>query len=337
MPHLSAFTPCGMLAMSSKPTHAERFYRAMVANVTGSDGRAAYSVAEGSRMDGFFYAAAMAMARTRYLLEHAGHELKPTHVTENIEKREDEYGAVPADGDMLSTRRAVLAARRLLPTGAAQTNIENALATLLPDDFLAYVPTPAGDEMVSPAAIGDQPMNLQRADIPNTLFRLVDAVSGNMPAAYTVRIDALDPATSTVTESGSTVTSLRVAPGDKMVVSANAPDMAEVVTITSTGISAGPPAYRTITATFTKPHVANDACVVGDYPYWHSTKRLSLVILTLAAAQDAEKRRKVDEQMARQTRGVSRWQIAGGVSGSAGPWKVGAALLGVTPLGTVTF
>lgn len=323
--------------MSSKPSHAERFYRALVATVTGDDGRTAYSMAEGSRMDGFFYASAMAMARTRYLLEHAGHEIKPTHVTENIAKREDEYGAVPADGDTLAARRAVLAARRLLPNGAAQTNIENALAELLPDDFLAYIPTPAGTEVVSPTAIAGQPMNLQRGEIPNVLFRLVDYVSGAMPGSYTARIDALDPATSTVTESSSTVTSLRVNVGDKMVVSANAPDMAEVVTITATGINAGPPAYRTITATFTKPHATDAVCVVGDWPYWHSTKRLSLVVLTIAAAMDGEKRRKVNDQMQRQARGVSRWQVAGGVAGSAGPWKVGAALLGVTTIGTVTF
>lgn len=337
MPLLSAFTPCGMLAMSSKPTHAERFYRAMVGTLTAPDGRASMSVAEGSRMDAFCYASAMAMARTRYLLEHAGHEIQATHVTENLAKREDEYGSVPSDGDTVAARRAVLVARRLLPSGAAQTNVENALSELLGTDFLAYVPTPLGSEVVSPATIAAAPMNLQRAEIPNTLLRLVDAISGNMPASYTIRVDALDPATSTTTESGSTVTSLRVSVGDKVVVSANTPNMAEVVTITAVGISAGPPAYRTITATFTKPHVADAVCVVGDWPYWHSTKRLSLVVLTIAAAEDAEKRRKVNDQMQRQARGVSRWQIAGGVTGSAGPFKVGVGQLGVTPIGTVAF
>lgn len=323
--------------MSSKPSHGERFYRAMLDSMRGPEGKTAYGTAAESRMDGFCYASAMAMARTRYLLEHAGHEIQPTHVTENLEKREDEYGAVPADGDMVKDRRAVLAARRLLPTGAAQTSIENALSELLGDDFLAYIPTPTGSEVNSPTTIAASPMNLQRADLPNALFRLVDQVSGGMPAAYTIRIDALDPATSTTTESGSTVTSLRASVGDKMVMSANAPDMAEVVTITAVGISAGPPAYRTITATFTKPHAADAVCVVGDWPYWHSTKRLSLVVLSLAAAQNAEKRRKVDDQMARQTREVSRWQIAGGAAGSAGPWKVGVGMLGVTPIGSITF
>ena len=337
MPLLSAFSPCGMLAMSSKPTHAERFYRAMVESTRGPDGKTVYDFSEGSRMDGFCYASAMAMARARYLLEHAGHEIQTTHVTECLAKREDEYGVVPTDGDLVSERRAVLTARRLLPSGAAQTNVENALAALLPDDFLAYLPTPLDTEVVSPTTINASPMNLQRADVPNQLFRLVDAVTGAMPASYTVRIDALDPATSTTTESGYTVTSLRPAVGDKIVVSANAVDMAERVTITAVGILAGSPAYRTITATFTKPHVADAVCVVGDWPYWHSTKRLSLVVLTIAAAEDAEKRRKVNDQMQRQARGVSRWQIAGGLAGSAGPFKVGVGQLGVTPLGTVAF
>lgn len=334
MPLLSAFTPCGMLAMSSKPSHAERFYDAMVATMTGRDGAAAQSVAAGSRMDGFIYAAAMAMARARYALEHAGHEIQPTHVTENIAKREDEYDVPPADGDNLATRRAVLTSRRLLPLGCAQTNVENALSELLGDDFLAYLPTELGDEVNSPATIGTAPMNLQREEIPNVTLRLVDEVS--VLGSRTVRFDALDPATATTFESDSTVTTLRVRVGDKIVVSANAPDMAEVVTVAGTGITVGAVDYRSFTATFTKPHAADAVMVVGDWPYWHSTKRQALVVLDETAAQNGEKRRKVHELMARMAREVSRWQIAGASVGVAGPFKVGVGKLGVTPIGTVT-
>jgi len=335
MPLLSAFAPLGMLAMSSAPSHAERFYDAMVADITNpADGKPAMAVTSGSRMDGFIYAAAMQMARARYALEHAGAEIRPTCVTESIAKREDEYGAAPTDGDNLKTRRAVLAARRLLPLGCAQTNVESALIELLGEDFLAYLPTPLEDKVNWPLAIADQPMNLQRADIPNVLLRTVDSVSGGVPGSLTIRYDALDPAT--------TVTSLRVGIGDKVVVDAGNPDFAEVVTVTDTDIVAGSPAYRTLTGVFTQPHPAGAVCVVGDWPYWHSTKRTSLVILAEAAAEDQETRRKVNDLMGRMAREVSRWAIAGGsgsygVGGSAGPFKIGVGKIGVTPLGTVDF
>jgi hypothetical protein len=111
--------------------------------------------------------------------------------------------------------------------------------------------------------------------------------------------------------------------------------MAEVVTVTSTGISLGTTDYRTLTATFTKPHPTGAVLLAGDWPYWHSTKRTALVVLSETAAEDPEARRKVNEQLARQAREVSRWQIAGGSSGGAGPFKVGVGKLGVTPIGTI--
>jgi hypothetical protein len=185
-------------------------------------------------------------------------------------------------------------------------------------------------------------MNLQRADIPNVLLRTVDSVSGGVPGSLTIRYDALDPATSTVVEDASTVTSLRATVGDDIVVDAGNPDLAEVVTVTATSIVAGSPAYRALTAVFTKPHAAGAVCVIGDWPYWHSTKRTSLVILAEAAAEDQETRRKVNDLMGRMAREVSRWAIAGGsgsygVGGSAGPFKIGVGKIGVTPLGTVSF
>jgi hypothetical protein len=330
-----------MLQMSSKPSHAERFYNAMADGLKGKDGKTAYSLAPGSRMDGFIYAAAMQFARGRYALEHAGHEMEPARVTENIATREEEYGAFPAADDNLATRRAVLMALRLLPLGCAQANMENALLSLLPDDFLAYLPTELGTEINAPVSIGDDPMNLQREDLPNVLLQTIDGATASFPASYTLRFDALDPETSTVVEGASTVTSLRLSVGDKVVVNADAPDMAEVVTVTAVGISAGPPAYRTFTATFTKPHPVGSALVVGDWPYWHSTKRFVLVILSMLAAVDAEKRRKVDALMGLMSREVTQWQIAGGTgsfgSGTAGPFLIGVSGIGTTPFGLVTF
>lgn len=322
-----------MLAMSSAPSHAERFYAAMVGSMTGADGQTAFAVTPGSHMEAWCYATAMGLARERYALEHAGHEIEPSCVTESIEKREGEYGAIPADGDNLATRRGVLVARKLLPSGCAQTNVDSALSELLGADFLAYIPTALGTEVNAPATIAAAPMNLQRADLPNVLLRTIDGLSGGVPGVLTVRFDALDTSTSTVVESATTVTSLRAAVGDKIVVGANAPDTAEVVTVSAVGISSG---YRTFTATFTKAHEPGSVCVIGDWPYWHSTKRTSLVVLSETAAADAEQRRKVDDQLARMAREVSRWQIAGGSGGVAGPFKVGVGLIGITPIGTIT-
>jgi len=73
-----------------------------------------------------------------------------------------------------------------------------------------------------------------------------------------------------------------------------------------------------------------------EYPYWTSSKRHSLVVLTASAAADPEKRRKVHELMGRLARGVSTWDIAAeSAPGFAGPFRVGEGRLGMTPIGTV--
>ena len=58
MPRLSAFTPLGIFRLSAKPSEAQNIYNALVGSLGGN-----YNVEHGSRMDGFCYALALALAR----------------------------------------------------------------------------------------------------------------------------------------------------------------------------------------------------------------------------------------------------------------------------------
>ncbi len=59
---------------------------------------------------------------------------------------------------------------------------------------------------------------------------------------------------------------------------------------------------------FQRAHEAG-TIATRSYPLWSSHRRYSLVVVSLSAAQDAEKRRKVNDLMARASKGVSQWAI----------------------------
>lgn len=95
-------------------------------------------------------------------------------------------------------------------------------------------------------------------------------------------------------------------------------------------------------ATFTKAHDVGASVLAGNFPYWWSTQRHSFVVLTNAAAQDRDKRRRVDTFMRRIMRGVSTWGIVGGTptggtsGGTVGPTTVNGPM-GATPVGTFSY
>jgi len=335
----SAFAPFGMFAFSSKPTHAEAFYRSMVAavgNVPGSTvAKGTISTAPGTRMEAKIYADAMAFARARYLLEHAGAQRLPEQLTELLPTRETEYQIVPGFRDTVTERRRAVAARMMLPRGAAKTEVENALLTLLGPAFIAYRPTPASEATQWPVSLGDQPQNLQLPSVPRRLVRLLDPITIGLGSPQFVRYERVVPDTS----DSPPLHVLLV--GDTLVFDAGNLDMAETLTVTELGsvqLVPGGPTYATLEATFNNPHATGAVATTAPWPVWVSSKRNNLVVLTGPAAEDAETRRKTDEQLARQLRGVSTWYIAGESSPGSmttGPFQVGIGKLGITTIGLI--
>ena len=326
MPFLSAFTPLGLLTCSSTPSHAEKFYRAQVDLLGGQ-----YRLEEGDHMEATIYARAICLGVTKRLLQHAGDQVVPVKAAECLPYREEEYGSFPTTYDSLAERRARLALYRLLPKQSTTVNVTTALRAILGDAFVGIRPTPYVEAVVEPANCGDQPMNLQRAESDRKNIRILDNVS--ILGSQTVQYDSLNP--EDPRETGTVFPRTQLIVGDVLVVDPTQNLQIERVTVTAVGTYGS--IARTFTGVFTKAHDANVPATTMPFPYWRSTKRHSLIILTDAGALDAETRRKANEWCARLLRGVSTWSLAGETAaGVTGPWRVDEGIIGVTTIGEIT-
>lgn len=104
---------------------------------------------------------------------------------------------------------------------------------------------------------------------------------------------------------------------------------------TVSGSQIAPSGAPCFLATFTKPHDMGATIVTGPFPYWASTQRQLIVVVTAAAAANREVRRKIDTYLGRGARGVDTWAIVAGTPSSV----VGGTLGGVQvggPMGTQT-
>jgi hypothetical protein len=318
MPLLSRFTPLGMLSLSSAPSHAETIFDALVR----SQGDA---YAAGGPHEAKLYAQAMGLARGQYALERAGNQQFPKRATDLFDILEREHGLVPRADDSTAERTAELSARMLLPGGAAQSNVERTLSELLGEDFVAYRPTPTDEMVLYPDNIGDSPMNLQAPEVVRKRLVITDAISTGLGAPQQVQY------LETRTEAEDTA--LLAAEGDVLVVGPGTATE-ERVTVTAIATVDGD---HFLAATFEQPHPPETLAITAPYPMWMSTKRHSLIVLTAAAASDAEKRRKVHDLMRRIARGVSTWDIAGESDpGETGPFILDESLMDQTPFEAIT-
>ncbi len=200
---------------------------------------------------------------------------------------EQDYQIVPAADATLNDRRRELAARAKISKGNRQGAMEYALRLLLGADFIEYRTTPIQFATVSPylpESIGAYPppgtekktiritQRILERGIPVTVSFETIGLS-QLPAAGETY--SFDPDTRNASIEAVTVDS---------VVGAN------------------------LTATFAKAHEAG-AVATNSNPAWISSKRYVSVVTTLAAATNPETRRKINELMARVSRGVTQWEI----------------------------
>lgn len=330
MPKLSAFTPLGLLRLSSAPSEAEKIYRAKVAALGGQ-----LSVDDGSRMDAHLYAQSIGEAAARETLRQAWRECLPSGAFAMLPVREREYDVVSGPDDTIMDRRGVLAARRLLPVGCSQVNVENALRSALGDDFLVYRTTPESEAVDWPTAISATELNLQTPSVPRKIVRLWQPVApGSQQVIYVIVTQPASPAPAPSEE---------LLVGDTLLVQPENSMLSERVTVTDVQNVFGVRLF--FTATFAKAHDQYCYATTAPFPQWISTKRHALIVLTASAAADPEKRRKVNELMARMAREVSTWAITDGVlapgggpgpgSTTLGPFKVGEGKLGITTIGAI--
>ena len=323
MPLLSAFTPTGMLTLSSKPSHAEDIFNSLKNQYADSG----ISVEPGSREDCTLYAQGMGLARAQYCLEKAWNQLLPSKVTDLLDQREAEYGLIPGPFDSTDTRRRALVARKLLPAGATQNNIENALRALLGADFIAYRPTKTTEAVNTPTNATDQPINFQRSTAAPKVVTLGADISIGLGSPQAVGYTKAD----LPLHPGLSPSANYIQVGDKLVIEAGRFGLEEVVTVSACTSS-------TFTATFNKAHQAGAVCTTQPWPRWSSTKRYSLIVVSAAAAVDPVKRKAIDDLMGRMARNVSTWAIVASTGGgTTGPFTIGSSPLGATTLGSVAY
>jgi hypothetical protein len=325
VPKLSAFTKLGILRLQGRPSEAEKIYRSLVASL-GKPGQN-YTVERGSREDAWCYANAVAFAVGHLTLIHAGRQIQPSCVYEYLADREQEWGIVPPPDSSILDRRAVLAARELLPRGARREAVVAALTQLLLDDFVFYRTTKPSEIQTWPLAGGDQPMLLAQPGVPNKLYALLQPVSFNLGTPQPVLI-TIPPLVSPQPD---------LVAGDKLIVDPGNFARAEVVTVESVDST-----NTSFVGTFNNPHDPGAVLSTAAWPAWVSTQRENLIVVSASAAVDPVKRQQIGALLERILRGVSTWQIAAVTSGSslggtAGPFKIGVSPLGATPLGMISF
>ncbi len=190
MPQLSAFTPCGALALSSAPSYVEKFYRqlALLLSANAYTNDQAFDLTPGGYLEAWVYATARGLARHVLMLERAGNQVDPSKCLELLPLLEMDYQLVPGPKDSWLTRQQALAAAMLLPSGGTTQTIIAGLQALLGSDFVAYVPAPS--TTVYPSNPGNGPGQFLDVRAPLRFLQLVDPVvqTGSQWCAY----EALD-------------------------------------------------------------------------------------------------------------------------------------------------
>jgi hypothetical protein len=319
----SLFAPLGLYRLTRKPPLAKQIYDSLV-NALGDQ----YDLSRGTHMGAIVFALAMSKARVRTVTRRAQAQRYANDVDHLIPVLEDQYGITPSADWTLADRRAEIARRKAKHGVWTEQAITAALLDAMGDDFVAYRPLEQSEAAIWPTNAGDSPMVLTSPKTPRKCISLVSAVSVGLGAPQTVAVEVLSAPSNPTATVASTPQ-----PGDVFVFDPSNSAIAEAVTIDSY-VAVG--LTKTITATFNKPHDAGTKGFTNSFPWWTSTKRHALVVLTADAAQDANKRRRVDGIMRRSARGVSTWDIVADDGGSTQQFILETPSLGFTTLAPVT-
>lgn len=329
----SAWAPLGLLKLKGGEYPAKAFHRTLV-RLLGGHVTGGFSAEVGTVVDVLSYSAAHVLALADSFVDRAWRQRFAATVYENLAAEEEEHGIRPGPDATVKERRAVLASRKLAPKGSARAALEEALRTLLGDDYVGIHVTDPSDATLWPATLGDAPQLLQSATIERKLIRILDTISIGLGAPQTVRYEGILPTTD-----GSEHT-LRI--GDRLVIEPEILGRAEVVTVTAVQqvVPLLDPAYLLFEATFEQAHEPSCLGSSAPFPVWTSSQCELLIVMTQTAAVTIEKRRQVHELLARLVTGVTTWALVQqATEGTAGPFTLDDPVLGmldVNPLDEAT-
>lgn len=299
MPRFSAFTAFGFLRFSAADSRAKDVYQTL-ARAIGKDD--AFSLEEGTETEAEIYADAMTIAAASVTLDRVEKNIHPETAYEKLPAHERAFDVIPGRDATIAQRRAVLAAKNLIPRGSRPEAIDAAMRALLGDKFVTVHVTPVGSALETkwPATDGASPGLYSSPEYSAKTIRLLDPVAPDFSVSPLVTVpygnwDSSQPEDILVV-------------GEKMVVECEIPGAAEVVTVleSSAGVNGGP---RTFRASFTKAHGEGCSATTRPTPMQLTTAHHILVVLKRAAALSADTRREVNELMRRIARGVWTWSI----------------------------
>ena len=273
------------------------------------------------------FALAYLLARIEWVLVKAGNQRNVQWATDLLPLREEDFLSTPGAYDTIFQRGQRLAAIRLLPGGATQSNIANMILATIGSSFVKL-------RVVAPAERAtDLPTSVFRAQglLPKFLQLVVPlAVTGG---SVLIGYGNLDP---TIT------TPVLLSVGDVVTVQGENKAQAEVVTVTSVVTLAEPVYYGTTPvtqffgATFQKSHDVGATVTTMNYPRWSSTQCFLYVEVTPAAAVNPIIRTQVDTLMERVARGWAGWSVVAASGGAIGPFTLNVSGLGTATIGSVT-
>lgn len=321
MPRYSAFTPYGHLSFSSKKAHGERIFFAM-RNGLGEPDENVTSDFDSEAMSRI-YAQAIGLSRLRHTLERAGVQFRPDRILELLPRAEDEYGLTPKFDSSIDDRRVELGRATVKPGGAVRSNITRLLDERLGADFLVYRTVPTGELVTSPPTMPGNGNFVAPMSTRGKLSRVTGSIA---TLATTISIAFTHVAGG-----------LAMDPGALIVLDPDKEGLREAATVSATSppaIDAQGDGTATIIRTDPKSHDPGALFTTAPFPFWVSTKRTALIVLSDAAARDPEKRRIVDEVMRKNARAISRWAIVDS-AGATGTFKVGTTGLGLTTIGSI--
>ena len=283
MPLFSAFTPLGHYRLSAAKPIAQTIFETLVAGQGDL-----FDESFDSRQSARLYAQAMCLGSAHLQLERAGNNRKPNKAIELLSQLEKDYQVTPSYNASIQDRQAVLTARSKTSRGARRESVEDALRSLLGDDFVRYETIDAADLVTWPASPGSVGV-FAAAGAEKKVFSL-DAAVSLTGTPLSVRITLIGNSNPPI-------------PGETYCVDPDSRGSPEQITISQVLLSGA-----RIVATFTRAHEAG-TIATRPHPMWISNQRCNLIVVTETAAMDPETRRKLNEQMERMLRGVSRWGI----------------------------
>lgn len=309
-----------MLAFSGDESRHEQYYSSMKNALSDPTARTApFDMSVGTHVEGSLFARSFQLAAADATLERAGNQQYADKVTDLLPVLEEDYDIIPGAFDTMTHRRAVLAARMMVPGGGRRENVVASLRRLLGSKFLQLVepksvePNIASGVWVKNMYHGGRSLFRPWSAIPK-YGRLLEPVS-IIGEANNVAIEAFP---------GSEAFEV----GDVLFVDAGNTGTAEAVTVDEL-------VDGNIVATFSFPHDEGSIVSTMHWPAHASTMRHLIVVVT--DASDMSVRRVVNDIMAKLARAVDTWAIVQPTApNTLGPMQP-SGIIGGSLLGTASF